>query len=459
MNVTLQFLGAAGTVTGSKYLVRGGGRQVLVDAGIFQGERSWREKNWHSPPFDPKEIDAVLLTHAHIDHTGILPRYYHLGLNCPVYCTKPTFELSALMLPDSGHLQEEEASYRAQRGKSRHKPPLPLYTEKDAEDCLKLFTVAPYAREVRVCDGVTAEWRHMGHILGAASIRLKIGGRAINFSGDVGRYSVPILRDPEGVELGDLLLVESTYGDRQHAASDPREELALVIQRTAKRGGVVVIPSFAVGRAQLLLYYLRELKEQRHIPDLPVFIDSPMATDATKIYFDNPKEYDEGLQALRDRGVQAFKVPRMHFIRDREESIKLNSTTDPMIIISASGMLSGGRILHHLKQRISSPLNTILFVGYQPPGGRGAWIQSGAKSLRLLGEEVAIRAEIAEISALSAHGDRDELLRWCRSCTGKPGRVAVVHGEPDQARAWRNTMDLELGWNAFVAEYLQEMEV
>ena len=458
MTVTVKFLGAAGTVTGSKYLVTHGKTRILVDAGMFQGKREWRERNWNDPEMPLNAIDAVLLTHAHIDHTGILPRFHAFGLKCPVYCTSPTHALAKLLLPDSGRLQEEEASYRSKKKqRSRHDPPVPLYKEADAVSTLKLFRTVKFDEPVQILEGVTATWRGMGHILGAASITLEIGGRIINFSGDIGRYSIPILRDPQPVTFGDLLLIESTYGSRLHPSVSPKELLAPIIRETCERGGTVVIPSFAVGRAQLILYYLRELKAEGAIPDVPVIIDSPMATDATAIYRGHPGCYDEAAREVLDGGESSFSFPKLAFTRDREDSIKLNSVTDPMVLISASGMLTGGRILHHLRHRITSPLNTIMFVGYQPPGGRGDWIQSGAESLRIFGEEVAIRAQIETISGLSAHADKDELLRWCSEGSGTPWQVAIVHGEPDSARSFQDTLQEKFGWNAFTAEYLQEI--
>jgi len=459
MEIKLQFLGAAGTVTGSKYLLSFSGKKLLVDAGLFQGERSWNEKNWLAPSFEPSSIDAVLITHAHIDHTGFLPRLYKLGLNCPIYATKATLQLSNLMLPDSGRLQEEEAEYRAEYGKSRHHPPLPLYTESDARNTLKLFTQIEGEKSIKIFEDVSALWKDVGHILGASAIKLNIGDKLITFSGDLGRYAVPILPDPESLDLGDLLLVESTYGDKDHPNQKPEEELGQIINNTVKRGGVVVIPSFAVGRAQLLLYYLRDLKQRKIIPDIPVIIDSPMATDATDVYRSNPSDCNQDFLGLLKQGVNPFQAGKMRFIKDHEESKRLNSISDPMIIISASGMLTGGRILHHLKHRIADPRNSIVFVGYQPPGGRGAWIMGGATSLTLLGDQVPIRAQIHDISSLSAHAGRSELLRWCRSCSGKPKKVAVVHGEPQQAKSFSESLKRELGWDSFVAAYLQEIIV
>jgi metallo-beta-lactamase family protein len=454
MSVTVRFLGAAGTVTGSTYLVSDGRHNILVDCGMFQGARSWREKNWAVPQFEPADITAVLLTHAHIDHTGMLPRYHVLGLKAPVFCSPATAELTQLLLTDSGRLQEEEASYRAERGKSRHHPPLPLYTEADARSALTLLRPVPISTVTTVCDGVQAQWSLMGHILGACSITLSIGGKTIVFSGDIGRFGEPILVDPTPAQLGDLLLIESTYGDRLHPRDvDPHETLAEIINRTTKRGGAVIVPSFAVGRTQTLLYYLRELKDSKRIPDIPVIIDSPMAKDATSIYQRHTNEYDSTTLALLQKGFKPFQMPKMYFTRARAESIKLNSIREPMILISASGMLTGGRILHHLKHRVSDERNTILFVGFQPPGSRGDWLKQGNRSMTLLGDEVSVNAEICEMSGLSAHGDRNELLRWCRSCSGTPGKVAVVHGEPESAKAFAESLRDELLWDATVPSY------
>jgi metallo-beta-lactamase family protein len=455
MTVSITFLGAAGTVTGSKYLVQGKSGSLLIDCGMFQGDRTWREKNWHDPEFDLGSINATLITHAHIDHIGLLPRYVTLGLKCPVYASQATSHLARILLLDSGRLQEEEAQYRSERGRSRHHPPLPLYTEADAQAAVGLFKTAPVRRSIEIFPGCSASWSPMGHILGACAITLEIDEKRIVFSGDIGRYNVPILLDPEPLPMGDLLLIESTYGDRLHAPASPADELEGVITRTAKRGGTVIIPSFAVGRTQTLLFYLRELKQHNRIPDIPVIVDSPMANDATSIYLRHTAEYDSESVNLLRKGIQPFTLPKLGFAADRSESMRLNSIDEPMILISASGMLTGGRVLHHLKNRLPDPRNTVLFVGFQPPGSRGAWLKSGAPSCKVLGEEIAVRAEISEISGLSAHADRDELLRWCSSCSGTPGSVAVVHGEPGSAEAFRKTLQDKLSWMGFVAKYRQ----
>lgn len=465
MTITLTFLGAAGTVTGSKYylkIARPGGKffTLLVDAGMFQGTREWRERNWVDPAGALLEnIDACLLTHAHLDHTGILPRYVRSGMRCPVYASAATLKLSRLLLLDSAKLQEEEAVYRSREHKSRHSDPQPLYTKADAELALSLMRPVPFHDSVLLAPGIVAKWSRMGHILGAGAITLEIDGRLITFSGDIGRYHVPILKDPEPVHFGDLLLIESTYGDRDHPSNDPRAELGRIVRESVARGGTLLVPSFAVGRAQLLLYYLRELQDAKQIPEVPIIIDSPMASDATALYMSCKEDHDEALSELELRGIHPFTPRSMRFIQSREESIALNAIRKPMILISASGMLTGGRILHHLKHRISDPATTLLFVGFQPEGGRGAWIQSGATSLTLFGEEVPIRAHIETLAELSAHAGRSELLRWCRESSGTPTRVAVVHGEPASASSFRDSLTREVGWSAFTAAYQQEITI
>jgi metallo-beta-lactamase family protein len=459
MTVSITFLGAAGTVTGSKYLVTTDTTRILVDCGMFQGDRSWREKNWADPDIDLSTINAVLLTHAHIDHTGLLPRYFKKGMSCPIYATAPTSRLSKILLLDSARLQEEETEFRRETGRSRHNPPLPLYTEEDAKGVIELLTSVPVRSKYEIAPNIYATFTPMGHILGACSIVLEVEGKRIVFSGDIGRYDVPILLDPEPVHLGDILLIESTYGDRTHPKTSPAEELSKIINRTVERGGIVLIPSFAVGRTQTLLYYLRELKNTGSIPDIPVVVDSPMAHDATSVYLHHTSEYDvESMRLLRS-GIQPFTVSGLRFASQRADSIKLNSVEQPMVLISASGMLTGGRVLHHLKQRLPDSKNTLLFVGFQPPGSRGAWLKSGASTCRMFGEEIPVRAEVTEISGLSAHGDKNELIRWCKSCSGTPGRVYVVHGESASANSFKETLKRELGWDTTVASYGEKITV
>lgn len=434
MPISITFLGAAGTVTGSKYLVDTGKHRILVDSGIFQGESDWKNKNWEQPPFEMSSITAVLLTHAHIDHTGMLPRYFKLGLKCPVFATETTTKLSALLLRDSAHLQVEEANYRKKPGRSSHSNPQPLYEPQDAENAIEAMVPVRFGESVKIADDISARWVRAGHILGAASIELTLGDKQICFSGDIGRYGVPILRDPEPAKCGDLLLIESTYANREHEDKDPKVKLADVISHTAARRGVVVIPSFAVGRCQQLLFDIRILKAERKIPDIPVIVDSPMASDVTELYLKSTFEYDQESMDLVRSGRHPFSFSKLGFTQSRDDSIRLNAIDEPMVIISASGMLTGGRILHHLRNRVASPKNTVLFVGHQPAGGKGAYMMQGHPTVRLFGEEIPMRAEIASISSLSAHGDHSDLRKWLDNCvasSNKPGQIAVVHGEAE----------------------------
>lgn len=381
------------------------------------------------------------------------------GLKCPVYCTGATEKLTSLLLRDSARLQEEEAEYRRLATTSRHSPPLPLYTLREAEDALQLLRAVPFNTEIEVAPGVHATWSVAGHILGAAVITLKIGGKTITFSGDLGRYQDPITKSPQPVPLGDVLLIESTYGDRLHGQQSAKSMLAEVMNRTIMRGGSILVPSFAVGRTQALLYYLRELQEEGVLPSVPVILDSPMARDATSIYAAHPTSLGDGVNKALREGRTPFGLKGLRYVKNREESIRLNSSDEPSIIISASGMLTGGRILHHLRYKLGDARNTILFVGFQPPGGRGAQLLSGQKHIRVFHEEIAVKAEVAEVSGLSAHGDRDELLRWCRECSGTPEQVFVVHGEPDSAKNFAHALERELGWGVQRASYQQKVSL
>jgi metallo-beta-lactamase family protein len=451
---TIQFLGGAGGVTGSKYLVSHKNVKVLVDCGLFQGPRSEREKNWDKFPFNPSEIDAVLLTHAHIDHSGLLPRLYAEGLRAPVYSSNATNALCEILLPDSAMLQEEEAQFRSKKGRSRHSPPKPLYTLEDAKGALTLFKPLSIHKSHELLPDISVSFNHMGHILGACSINLKIEDKTISFSGDIGRYGVPILRDPEPIEIGDLLLVESTYGDRDHMETDVLSLLSKLAYDAFKRGGTLLVPSFAVGRTQLLLYYVRELQKEGRFPDMPIIVDSPRASDATSIYERFPEFYDS-----ETHSKEAFHPKNLYFVQSSDESRKLNEIDKPMMLISASGMLSGGRILHHLYHRIGDPRTILLFVGHQPKGGRGEWIQNGATHLTIFKEEKPIRARIETISSLSAHGDRGEIIRWINSCSGSPSKVAVVHGEEDVAQKFALQLNKELNLKAKAPRYTETWEV
>jgi len=444
MTTRLTFLGAAGTVTGSKFLVEHAGRRVLVDCGLFQGLKPLRLMNWAPPPVDPRTLDAVLLTHAHIDHSGYLPALVRDGFKGAVWCTSATLELCRLLLPDSGHLQEEDAAYANRRGFSKHHPALPLYTEADAEHALTRLRTVRFEQPLDLGHGLSARFTHAGHILGAASIRLDTGSTSVLFSGDLGRYDDVLMRDPADPPAADTVVMESTYGDRLHPDDDPGDEFAEVIGRTIRRGGTVLIPAFAVGRAQLLLHVIAELKRRGAIPDVPVFLNSPMAIDTTALY----RRFARG-HRLDETQLQAMStVARM--VRSVEESESLNRVKYPSIIVSASGMLTGGRVLHHLKALGPDPRNTIVLAGYQAAGTRGADLQAGKRTLRIHGADHQIRAEVVTVTGLSAHGDADDLLRWARSMPGAPRRAYLVHGEPPASQALAQTLRGTLGWRVEV---------
>jgi len=449
----LTFLGAAGTVTGSKYLLEHDGLRLLVDCGLFQGLKALRLRNWEHLPLDPRSIDAVLLTHAHLDHSGYLPALVRDGFRGAVWCTPPTLALCRLLLPDSGHLQEEDAAYANRKGFSKHHPALPLYTEADAERALERFRTVRFGEELSLGGGASARFTHAGHILGAASVRLAIGGRSILFSGDLGRYDDLLMRDPADAPAADTLVVESTYGDREHIETDPGDALAELIVRTIGRGGSVLIPAFAVGRAQLLLHIIARLKGSGAIPDVPVFLNSPMAVDTTALY----RHYARG-HRLDDAALAAMAgVARM--VRGVEESKALNRLNYPSIIVSASGMATGGRVLHHLKSLGPDPRNTIVLAGYQAPGTRGADLQAGKRSLRIHGADHAIRAEVAALAGLSAHADASDLLRWARTMPQAPQRTFVTHGEPDAAHALAGQLRQRLHWKAEVPAHGDTVEL
>ena len=442
--VRLSFLGATGTVTGSKYLVEHDGLRLLVDCGLFQGLKQRRLMNWDRLPVDPRRLDAVLLTHAHLDHSGFLPALVRDGFTGPVWCTSPTLELSRLLLPDSGHLQEEDAAYANRKGFSKHHPALPLYTEADAEHALERFRTVRFGQPLDLGHGATAQFTHAGHILGASSVLIALGGRKLLFSGDLGRYDDLLMRDPTDAPEADTLVMESTYGDRLHPDDDPGDELADVIRRTVGRGGTVLIPAFAVGRAQLLLHVIAQLKVRGAIPDVPVFLNSPMAIDTTALYRRFAKGHrldDAQLQAMAD-------VAKM--VRSVEASKALNRVTYPSVIVSASGMATGGRVLHHLKAMGPDPRSSIVLVGYQAPGTRGADLQAGKRTLRMHGADHEIRAEVVTITGLSAHGDANDLVRWARSMPGRPNRVFVTHGEPAASEALASRLRDELRWRVDV---------
>lgn len=453
MGATLQFLGGAGTVTGSKYLMTDGKHRILVDCGLFQGFKQLRLRNWAPLPIEPSRIDAVVLTHAHIDHSGYLPRLVADGFRGPVYTTEATRDLCGILLPDSAHLQEKDAEFANRHGFSKHHPALPLYTQADAKAALARFETVPFDTEQAIADSVSIQFQPAGHILGAGIVTMTCGGRRIVFSGDLGRPGSPITVDPTPIRSADYLLIESTYGDRRHDPSDPEIALAAAISRTTARGGTVVIPSFAVGRAQSLLYHLHRLKAARRIPDLPVFLDSPMSIDASELFCRHHR--DHKLSAAQARAACAVA----HYVHDPEESKALDANPMPKIIISASGMATGGRILHHLKHYAPDPRNLILFAGFQAGGTRGAAMTDGAESVKIHGAYVPVRAEVANLSMFSAHADADELMGWLRGFESPPRQTFVVHGEPAAADTLRHRIEEELGWPCRVPEHLEAVRL
>ncbi|MHB8874859.1 MAG: MBL fold metallo-hydrolase RNA specificity domain-containing protein [Myxococcaceae bacterium] len=457
---SIQFLGAAGTVTGSKFLIQHEKKRILVDCGLFQGGKELRSRNWEPSAVDPNSIDVVVLTHAHIDHLGGLPRLVKAGYSGEVLCTSGTRDLAGLLLPDSAHLQEEEARYANKEKYSRHSPALPLYTTEDAVRALKLMTSFAFDRTREILPGITLRFERAGHILGSAICIFELAstGQRLVFTGDLGRYDAPILRDPEGIDQATWLVAESTYGDRDHGPTAPMDALADAVNSAVSRGGMVVIPAFAVGRSQELLYHLRNLEEDKRIPVLDVWLDSPMACDATPIYLAHAEEHDVDLQAITDRGGRGLATTRTHFSRTVDQSKKLNQTKGPGIIISASGMATGGRILHHLKQRLPDPKNTVLFVGYQSAGTRGRRMVEGEKEIRIHGGMVPVRAEIKTVSGFSAHADRNEMARWMDGFKGAPRQTLLVHGEPVALSALKERVEAR-GWAAYVPEHLETVEL
>ncbi len=458
--ITLQFIGGASTTTGSKFLLTYEGRRTLIDCGLFQGPKKLRELNWNRFPIDPKQVQEVLLTHAHIDHSGYLPCLARDGFSGPIHTTSATMDLAHIMLPDSAHIQEEDAAFANKHGFSKHETVLPLYTVADAQATLKLFKSHPYNTEIPLSPNLSFLMRDAGHILGSATLEVRLSepgqaGQArratrVVFSGDLGRYNAPILKDPDPVYETDYLLIESTYGNRLHEQESPYEILAQVINDTIPQGGSVIIPSFAVGRSQTLLYLLRELREQNKIPMLPIYLDSPMAVDASNIFSRHSEDYDADMLKLQEKGKSPFSFPGLHLIQSVEESKSLNSRPYPCVIISSSGMATSGRILHHLKWRLPDPRNTVLLVGYQAVETRGDQLQRGAREIKIHGEMVPVRAKVRTIGGLSAHADYKEILIWLRNFKRPPRMTFIVHGEPESGTGLATHIQKELGWKTYL---------
>jgi metallo-beta-lactamase family protein len=456
---SIRFLGAAGTVTGSRFLVRTARAQVLVDAGLFQGLKELRLRNWAPFAVPPAALDAVVLTHAHVDHSGALPLLAREGFRGAVTCTPATLDLARLLLPDAARLQEEEARYANRRGYSKHAPALPLFDEGDALTAIGLLSPLPYGVRREIADGVAVTFQPAGHILGSATALLEVQEpgrplRRVLFSGDLGRYGVPILPDPVPARGADFLVLESTYADRDHPPS-PRAALRDVVNAAVARGGALIVPAFAIGRTQEILFELRALEDAREIPELPVFVDSPMAVDATAIHAAHREDHDADMAALLARGVEPLRPARLVFARSPEQSKAINAVEGPCVILSASGMATGGRVLHHLKRRLPDARTTVLLVGFQAAGTRGWSLQHGAATLRIHGEDVPVRAHVETVTGFSAHADRTELARWIATAPRRPKAVFCVHGEPGALAAAKEALDAA-GWRAVVPRHLEE---
>ena len=477
-DLTLTFLGAARTVTGSKYLLRAGSATVLIDAGLFQGLKELRERNWNDFPCQPGDIDAIVLTHAHLDHCGYLPRLVANGFKGRVFCTAGTQDLCRIVLPDSGRIQEEDAE-NANRGKySKHEIALPLYTENDAFRAISLLQPVGYDRPMPVADGIEVDFINAGHLLGSAYARVRAGGRTLLFGGDLGRFERPVLPDPTMVEEADYLLVESTYGNRLHDNDDEGEMLASIVKDTVDRSGRIIIPSFAIGRVEELIYWIKRLEDEKRIPVMPVYLDSPMAAEALTRYTERLHELDEELQpektdekaphgpadrdetperrrahARMEQQVCAFCTDRFTVIRSVDESKQLTRSKLPAIIISASGMATGGRVLHHLKAALPDTRNTVLFVGYQAAGTRGRRLVDGEAAVKIHGQMVPVHASVKQIGSMSAHADANEILHWLGGFKGAPKTTFIVHGEPDAMEALSSRIATGLAWKTKMPEH------
>lgn len=474
----IQFLGAAGTVTGSKHLINTSGVandgttgfQLLVDCGLFQGQKEWRQRNWQDPPVAPREIDAVVLTHAHLDHSGWIPRLVRAGYRGPIYATPATIDLCSILLPDSGHLQEEDAAFYNKTHRSKHDPALPLYTLAEAQECLKYFRPVSQGATQQLSPELSFRFVPAAHILGSAmaevTLKTQSAVRHLLFTGDIGRVrnhgvspGKVVHSGPEEGESADIVVMESTYGNRRHPTEDPRPQLARLVTETVRRGGSVIVPAFAVERTQKLIFLLKQLMMEGQIPHIPVFCDSPMAIKAVQVFLDHTEEYSQDTRDMTLQLGSPLQWPGFTFASTPAESKQINQTRYPCIIVSSSGMATGGRILHHLAQRLPDPRNLVLFIGFQAPGTRGYTIKSGAPEVRIYGETVPIRAQVASLEQFSDHADTPELLQWLKTFVRKPDATFLVHGEPAASSQLRDEITKELGWNVQVAEWLQKVQL
>ena len=473
----IQFLGAAGVVTGSKHLISStdnpndlAGFRVLIDCGLFQGQKEWRERNWQDTPVPARAINAVILTHAHLDHCGWIPRLVKEGFRGSIYATQATIDLCSVVLPDSGHLQEEDAAFYNKRGVSKHTPALPLYTLEEAQDCMQYFKPVTVEQAVQLSPQLSFRFVHAAHILGSCMAEVTLGTdgqmRRLLFTGDIGRVrnsqiapGKVVHSGPQEGETADVLVMESTYGNRVHPDTDPRPQLAGLIKDTVARGGSIIVPAFAVERTQKFVFMLKELMESGQIPHVPVYCDSPMAIKAVEIFMKHSEEYTPQAADLIKKYGSPVTWPGFTFAQTSEESKKINESKFPSIIISSSGMVTGGRILHHLAQRLPDPRNLVIFIGFQAPGTRGGIIKGGAKEIKIFGEFIPIRAQIAALEQFSDHADPPELLEWLHTFKNKPAVTYLVHGEPAASSQLRDLMKKDLGWDVEIAEYMERVEV
>jgi metallo-beta-lactamase family protein len=473
----IQFLGAAGTVTGSKHLLNvsgdGTGRngtQILIDCGVFQGKKEWRERNWQDVPIAAHEIECLILTHAHLDHCGWIPRLVKQGFRGPIYATPSTIDLCSIILPDSGHLQEEDAAFHNKFKTSKHDPALPLYTMEEAQESLQYFKPVDFGVVKQVSPDVSFRFVHAAHILGSsmAEVTVSVGGKSkrLLFTGDIGRvhdqHIAPgkvVYSGPQSGEMADIVVMESTYGNRNHPKTDPRPELASLIRKTVERGGSVVVPAFAVERTQKFVFMLKELMESAQCPRVPVYCDSPMAIKAVEIFLKHTEEYSDVTKQLIGKYGSPLQWQGFTFAQTAEESKKINDSRFPCIVISSSGMVTGGRIQHHLIQRLPDPRNTVLFIGFQAPGTRGFTIKSGANEVKIFGQMIPIRAQVAAFEQFSDHADTPELLEWLHTFSAKPTSTYLVHGEPEASSQLREAMTKDLGWNVQIAQWMQKAEI
>jgi len=463
MDVSIKFLGAARSVTGSKHLLEIDKKKILVDCGMFQGKKELRLRNWDKLPIDPKEIDLVVVTHAHIDHTGYLPRLVKDGFSGKIICTDATEDLMKIMLLDAAKLQEEEALFAFKKGYSRHSKPEPLFTSEDAQQVMQQVESHPFKKEVKLLPNISIFFHNAGHILGAAFVEMILKGntqqKKIVFSGDLGRYNDPIMYDPQAIGEADILLTESTYGDRLNPMEDVEGQLTQIVNESYRNEGVLVIPAFAVGRSQLLLYYFHKLMEAKKIPLLPVFLDSPMAISVTNLYEKHASLHKIKVTKDANELLSIFDAPNIHFCNSKESSIALNDMKKSAIIISASGMATGGRVLHHLYHRLPNEQDTVLLAGYQAEGSRGRSILEGDKFIKMFGTQVPVNCHVREVHGLSAHADQSELLRWLSNFKKAPKTTFIVHGEEASATTFSQIIQQKLGWNTVIPEYLQTVNL